>query len=331
MYADGGNLYLQVTSGGASWVFRYKRDGRRTPRDMGLGPLHTIGLADARERARQCREMLIDGKDPLDERRAEREAMRVATITAKTKAMTWRRVRMRVETVIEWAIASKFFVGDNPAKRERLRHLLGKQGDTVKHHAAISYVELPAFVAELREFDGIGALPLEFNLLTATRTSETLLADWSEFDLANALWTIPGNRRKGQKGKENPLTVPLSERCMAILRQIGPQAAGFVFTGPSGQRLSENTLSDTMKQLGRSETVHGTARSSFRDWCGDQTNFPREIAEAALGHTIANEVEAAYRRGSALAKRRRLMTAWTDYLAKPAVEQIGKVMAIGVR
>jgi hypothetical protein len=118
---------------------------------------------------------------------------------------------------------------------------------------------------------------------------------------------------------------------MAILRQIGPQEAGLLFTGPRGQRLSENTLSDTMKQLGRSETVHGTARSSFRDWCGDQTNFPREIAEAALGHVITNDVEAAYRRGSALAKRRRLMTAWADYLAKPAVERTGKVVTIGGR
>jgi integrase len=233
------------------------------------------------------------------------------------KPETARRVRMRVETIIEWAIAARAFAGDNPAKLERLKHLLGKQTDTVEHHAAIPYAELGAFVAALRKFDGVGALPLEFNLLTATRTSETLLANWSEFDLENALWTIAAHRRKGPKGKESALTVPLSRRCVAILEELGPQPSGLVFTNPGGRRLSENSLSSTMRQLGRSETVHGTARSAFRDWCGDRTSFPREIAEAALGHTITNDVEAAYRRGSAIEKRRSLMQAWADYLDAP--------------
>jgi integrase len=396
MYGDGAGLYLQVTSGGASWVFRYKRGGRRTPRDMGLGPLHTLSLAEARERARLCRQQLLDGKDPLDERRAEREAQRVARAIEESKAMTFRqcaegyllanedswknpkhrqqwrntlatyvypvfgelpvqrvdeagivkvlmpiwhdkaetarRVRMRIETIIEWAIASKFFVGDNPAKRERLKHLLGKQGDTVKHQAALPYREIGEFIPKLREFDGVGSLPLEFCIHTATRTSEVLGAQWDEIDRETNTWTIPGERRKGKKGREAALTVPLSERCLEILDEIGERngTSGLIFRNDAGKRLGANTLLNTLEQLGLCVTTHGF-RSSFRDWAGDCTNFPRDIVEMALGHKVGNEVELAYRRGSALDKRRQLMEAWSRYCAKPAAEPTGRVVAMGGR
>jgi integrase len=396
MFGDGGGLYLQVTSGGASWVFRYKRGGRRTPRDMGLGPLHTIGLAEARERARQCRQQLLDGKDPLDERRAVREAQRVARATEQTKAMTFRqcaegyllanedtwknpkhrqqwrntlatyvypvcgelpiqqvdeaaiikalmpiwhekaetarRVRMRIETIIEWAIASKFFVGDNPAKRERLKHLLGKQSDTVKHYAAMPYREIGGFIVALREFDGVGSLPLEFCVLTGTRTNEVLGAHWDEIDRKTNTWTIPGERRKGKKGREAALTVPLSERCLDILGEAADLhgRTGLIFPNDAGKRLGENTLLNTLEQMGCAVTTHGF-RSTFRDWAGDCTNFLRDIVEMALGHKVGNEVELAYRRGSALDKRRQLMEAWSRYCAKPTAERNGKVVAIGGR
>jgi integrase len=383
-------LYLQVTSGGASWVFRYKRGGRRVARDMGLGSLNTIGLADARERAHQCRQQLLDGIDPLEARRAQRDALRVAEATQQARAMTFRqcaegfltanedtwknakhrqqwrntlatyvfpvfgdlpvqrvdeagivkalmpiwhdkaetarRIRMRIETIIEWAIASKFFSGDNPAKRDRLKHLLGKQSDVVKHHTALPYREIGEFIAKLRAFDGIGARPLEFCILNVTRTSETLGARWEEIDRETNTWTIPGARRKGAKGRESALAVPLSLRCLEILA-AAPHRTGLIFPNEAGERLSENTLLDTLEQMGVAVTTHGF-RSSFRDWAGDSTNFPRDIVEMALGHKVGNEVELAYRRGSALVKRRQLMEAWSRYCAKPTAEPTAKVVAI---
>ena len=391
MHNDGGNLYLQIAPGnGASWIFRFKRDGRKTSRDHGLGSFYTLGLAEAREKARECRKMLLDGRDPIEEKRAARaarrlEAARVLTFrqcaegylaanesswknvkhrqqwrsTLSTyaypvigdlpvqsvdeagiikvllpvwheKAETARRLRMRVETIIEWAIASKFFVGDNPAKRDRLKHLLGTQGDVVEHHKAIPYLEIGEFVAALRKFDGIGALPLEFCLLTATRGGEVRGADWSEIDREAWTWTIPGARRKGKKGKEEPLTVPLPDRCIEILDVMAKRSdgeAGLIFPPADGGRLSDNILNNTVKQLGYDATAHGM-RSCFRDWCGDQTAFSHEVCEAALGHKIGNRGEAAYRRGSALAKRRRLMQAWADYCATPTPQSSLKIVPI---
>jgi integrase len=393
MHGDGLGLYLQIKGdGGASWVFRYRRDGRRTARDMGLGPSHTVSLAEAREKARVCRQMRLEGLDPIDERNAEREQKRVAkTIEAARsmsfrqcaenylqanegswknakhrqqwrntlstyvypvigdlpvqrvdeagivkvlmpiwheKAETARRVRMRIETVIEWAIASKFFIGDNPAKRERLKHLLGAQGDVVEHHKAVPYTEIGDFVAKLRKLGGIGALPFEFCILTGTRSGEVRGADWSEIDRKARTWNIPGERRKGRKGKEAPLTVPLSVRCLEILDEVAehtPGEVGLIFPADDGGQLSENTLNLTVKQLGYDATAHGM-RSTFRDWCGDQTNFPREVCEAALGHKTGSEVELAYRRGSALQKRRQLMEAWSRYCATPASQGNGKLV-----
>src|SRR5262249_37783383 len=137
------------------------------------------------------------------------------------KAETARRVRSRVEKVIRLAIAAKAFSGDNPAaRRDDLKALLGEQTDTVKHHVALPYDELPTFMAKLRAHDGIGGLPLEFCILTATRTDETLAAPWEEIDWDKRLWNIPGRRRKGKQGEEQPLTVPLSDRCMEILTEM---------------------------------------------------------------------------------------------------------------
>jgi integrase len=186
-------------------------------------------------------------------------------------------------------------------------------------------------MAELRRHAGIGALPLEFCILTATRTSETLLTDWTEIDLSKRLWTIPGPRRKGKKGATPDLAIPLSDRAMAILKETVDRTGGvgLVFQNDKGRRLSENTLLDTAKQLGQKITTHGF-RSTFRDWAGDETNFPREICEAALGHKVGNDAELAYRRGSALQKRAQLMAAWARHCETPSVKRTGNVVAIGM-
>jgi integrase len=393
-YGDGGGLWLYVGPNSKSFVFRFMIAG--VAREMGIGSFDTIGLAEARELARQYRAQVhrkpeAGGPiDPLYERHAAEISQKINRAKAVTfqycaeeylkanregwknakhrrqwentlaayaypaigdwpvqrideaacvkvlspiwheKAETARRVRMRIETVIEWAIASKFFVGDNPAKRERLKHLLGAQGDMVEHHKAIPYAEIGDFIARLRKFDGIGALPLEFCILTATRTGEVLGAPWSEIDRSTNTWTIPGPRRKGKKGKEMPLTVPVSDRCLEILDIMAERngRVGLIFPNHDGKRLGENTLTHTLKQMGHDETTHGM-RSAFRDWAGDCTVFARDIVEMALGHKVGNEVELAYRRGSALEKRRKLMDAWARYCATPPVESAGNVVAIG--
>lgn len=247
------------------------------------------------------------------------------------KAETARRVRMRIETVLEWAIAAQHYPSpDNPAKRERVRHLLGRQTVVVKHHKALPYEQLGDFMADLRKHDGVGGLPLEFLILTATRTGETLGADWAEIDRPKRTWTIPGPRRKGKKGGGRPLTVPLSDRCVKILdkAEMLTGSTGLVFAGADG-RLSENTLLDTLKQMGRhgDATSHGF-RSTFRDWAGDCTAFPRDIIEAALGHKVGNDVELAYRRRTALEKRRHLMADWAKFCSTPSI-RTGDVIRLG--
>jgi integrase len=258
------------------------------------------------------------------------DVVRVLQPIWHTKAETARRVRMRIETVLEWAIAATHYNKDNPAKRERVRHLLGKQTDAVKHHPALPYEQLGDFMRTVRNHEGIAAAALEWCILTATRTGETLGATWEEIDRAKRTWTIPGSRRKGKNGETPDLVVPLSDQCIAILDEteklIGE--TGLIFQGIRGGRLSENTLLDTLEQLGRPDlTTHGF-RSTFRDWSGDCTAYPREICEAALGHKVGSAVEGAYRRRSALEKRRALMGDWAKFCSTPTIHT-GVVIPIG--
>jgi integrase len=170
---------------------------------------------------------------------------------------------------------------------------------------------VPAFVQQLATNDSITSRALEFTVLTACRSGEVLRATWDEIDLKQKLWTIPESRTKS--GRE--LRVPLSRRVLELLKAL-PRLNGYVFPGSkSGQPLNRNAMNDT---LGGKVTVHGF-RSSFRDWCGDRTNYPRDIMEAALGHKLTNETEAAYRRGDALEKRRRLMEEWSKFLSSEPV------------
>jgi integrase len=371
-YADGGGLYLQISRWRTkAWIFRFKRDGRE--RQMGLGPVHTVPLVDARERARQARRLLLDGTDPIiarSELNAQRrlEAARSKTfaqcagsfITAQQAgwrnakhAEQWRatlatyadpifgelpvaaidtavvlkalepiwtaktetagRVRGRIERVLDWAKVRGYRDGENPARwKGHLDKLLPARAKVrpVKHHPALPYDELPAFMAELRDRDGIGARALEFTILTAARTGEVIGAQRAEIDLVEKTWTVPASRMKA--GKEH--RVPLSARAIEIVKSL-PRADGGSYLFGANAPPSNMMMLELMKGLRPGCVPHGF-RSTFRDWAAEQTNYATHVVEKALAHVVADKVEAAYRRGDLFDKRRRLMADWARYCAQ---------------
>jgi integrase len=381
-YADGLGLYLFIVRPGEKfWCFRYMIDGKA--RQLGLGPLHSVSLQEARERARQARQCILDGGDPIRLKHEARTAARVeqlrtmtfeqaatqflatdriegfknakhraqwkstlesyaypvfgslplqsidSAIVLKALAPVWRRapetgsrLRQRIEAVINWAKPLGLYVGDNPAGREILKdHLPAKR--KVEHHKALSYSDLPAFMARLRERDNVSAKALEFLTLTASRTGEVIGAQWSEVDLAAATWTIPGSRMKA--GVEH--VVPLSPRAVEILRSL-PTSAGFIFLNGGGAPISNMAMLQLMKGMGVDATPHGM-RSAFNTWAKNMTNYAPETRNAALAHT-EEKLEQAYTRDKnqlMLAKRARLMVEWARYLAGHAVAA-DKVTAI---
>ncbi|MEQ1706874.1 MAG: integrase arm-type DNA-binding domain-containing protein [Terricaulis sp.] len=235
------------------------------------------------------------------------------------KPETASRVRGRIEAVLDWAAERGHRAeGDNPARRERLKHSLPSRAALAKakprgNHAALAFAQAPAFWADLAAREGMGAKALAFAILTAARTGEVIGADRREMDLERAVWTVPSDRMKG--GREH--RVPLSKPALALLRELGPQASGPVFAGPNGA-LSNMALLQCLRRMGRADiTAHGF-RSTFRDWAAERTAFAREVAEAALAHAIGDAVEAAYRRGDLFDKRRKLMDAWAGYLETPS-------------
>jgi integrase len=187
----------------------------------------------------------------------------------------------------------------------------------LKHHEAMPYNAIPGFMGELRARPGIAARALEFLVLCASRSGEVLGARWDEIDFGQKTWTVPPVRLKtGKKQPDKPHVVPLAPAALKILTGQSRNSE-FVFAAPrSGGAMERHALADVMKAMGRRETVHGF-RSSFSDWAADNTAFPQEVREQALSHAISNKVEAAYRRGALLEKRRRLMDAWADFCAKP--------------
>jgi integrase len=378
MYADGGGLYLRVThSGTKNWVFRFMLNGR--PRWMGVGPVHAIGLAEARNRAAGFRLQRHDGVDPIEKRRAERlearldaakamtfkeaAAMYVAShragwrnpkhaaqwqatlatyaepiigdlsvqridtaLVLKVLEPIWRvkpetagRVRGRIESILDWAKVRGYRTGENPARwRGHLDKLLPARSKVrrVAHHAALPYAELPDFLVSLREQEGIAARALEYSILTAARTGEVIGARFREMDLLDKTWTLSATRMKA--GKEH--RVPLSARALAILKEMQPHRHAdnaFVFPGTKpGRPLSNMVFLMLLRRMGRGDvTAHGF-RSSFRDWAAERTNFPAEVAEMALAHTVSDKTVAAYNRSDLFDKRRRLMRAWADFLTK---------------
>jgi integrase len=373
MYHDGGGLYLQVGASGAkSWIFRFMLDGRA--REMGLGPIHTIPLAEARKRATECRRMRLDGIDPIDARTTQRdqkklEAAKAMTFDAcaaayidahktgwqnakhreqwpntlntyaspvfgslpvqavdvglvmkalepiwQTKPETASRLRGRIEAVLDWATVRSYRKGDNPARwRGHLDKLLPARSKVrkVEHHPALPYDELADFVAALRGQEGVASQALEFLILTAARTGEVIGARWDEIDLEEKTWVVPAARMKA--GREH--RVPLSAAAVAILERMKEIREGdFVFPGgKKGKPLSNMAMLAVLKRMDRGElTAHGF-RSSFRDWAAERTNFPHDVAEMALAHTVGDKVEAAYRRGDLFQKRRQIVEAWARF------------------
>jgi integrase len=224
------------------------------------------------------------------------------------------RTRMRIAAVIDHAKARGLYIGDNPADwRGGLKELLPARQKLLRgHHEAVPYAALPAIMAKLRQSSGIGARATEFTALTAARSGEVRGATWDEMDLDGALWTVPAERMKAARAHE----VPLSDRALAILKAQKQRSPGnLVFEGgKEGAPVSDTMMTRALRGAGAGDaTLHGL-RSSFRDWAGDMTSFPCDVAEAALAHVISDKTEAAYRRGTALAKRRELMADWAAYL-----------------
>ncbi len=230
-------------------------------------------------------------------------------------------LRGYIETVLNIAKVSGHRSGDNPAAwKGHLEHILpARQRLSRGHHAALPFADVPSFLVKIRDNESMAARALEFTILTAARTSETLKAYWEEIDLSAQVWTIPASRMKAAKEHR----VPLSGPALAILRAVraGSSATGPVFPGRRGKPLSNMAMDMVLRRMDVGVTVHGF-RSSFRDWAGEMTDTPREVAEAALAHTVGNSAELAYRRGDALAKRRVLMEAWGSY-CRPKAEVLG--------
>jgi integrase len=228
----------------------------------------------------------------------------------KTKSETASRVRGRIEKVLGWATVRGFRSGDNPARwRGHLQELFASKGklQPVNHHVALPYMDLPTFMAELRDRDGFSALALQFAILTAARSSEVLGARWDEIDFVSKMWTVPASRMKAHKEHR----VPLSDTAMNILASL-PREGTRIFP------LTHTAMLELLRRMGHENiTVHGF-RSTFRDWCAERTSYPNHVAEAALAHAIGDKVEKAYRRGDLLEKRRKLMDAWATWCAQPA-------------
>jgi integrase len=364
LYGDGGNLYLQVANINGngptkSWVLRYMVDGRA--RKMGLGSINDFSLAEARERARQARQQLADGVDPIEARLATRDAARkegAESVTFKAAAekfldvheagwrndkhrAQWRstlatyayptlgtrpvkavdaalvnamlapiwtktpetasRVRQRVERVVQWVKDGMPLPAPTKAKR-------------VEHHAALPWAEIPGFMADLRQRDNYSARALEFTILTAARTGETIGALWPEIDLDAKVWTVSASRMKAHREHR----VPLSDRAVAILKAL-PRIRGekHVFPGAKhGAGLSNMAMLELVRGMRPGLTTHGF-RSTFKTWASEQTSHPNIVSEAALAHAIPDKVEAAYRRGDLFAKRVRLMKDWASFCARP--------------
>ena len=246
-----------------------------------------------------------------------------------TKTETAKRVQGRVENILDYAAAHQYRDPLNPARwRGHLDKLLPKptRVKKVTHHPAMPHTEVPAFMAELSDNDSVSALALRFLILTATRTSEVLQAQWQEIDREDAVWTIPADRMKTRREHR----VPLSDAALAVLQAL-PCLEGnpYLFPGARhGHPLSNMALLLLMRGMGygasgeRGHYVPHGFRSSFRDWSGEVSSFPRDVAEMALAHVIENKVEAAYRRGDLFAKRRKMMQEWTAYVGKPQAEVI---------
>lgn len=364
-YGDGSGLYLSISkSGNKSWALIFMLN--KKSRQMGLGPLSLVTLAEARDKAINGRRLLLTGIDPIDYRRLDRmrlpsvpfdqfaeqwiaahesgwrdprtasqwrhslgtyampiigrlppsaitvdHLMRVLAPIWSAKPVTAKRVRNRIEQILDAAKVRGLRSGDNPASwRGNLKHLLAARSKAVVHHPALAFADLPAFVKLLRLEPGSAARALEFLILTAARSAEVTGAIWTE---VNDGWTIPGSRMKSGREHHVPLVDEAVELLVALPRE---EASPYLFLGTrAGYPLASSALLDLLKsmELGSHSTVHGF-RSAFRDWASECTSHSSEVVEMALAHAISNRTEAAYRRGDLLEKRRALMRDWAAFL-----------------
>jgi integrase len=228
------------------------------------------------------------------------------------KTETASRLRGRIENVLAWATVSGHRTGDNPARwKGNLDAVLAQPGKIarVKHHAALPIEQLPTFFARLRQQSGMAARALEFLILTAARSGEVRGAKWMELDSDAGVWTVPAERMKARREHR----VPLASQARDLLERLPKfEGSDFVFSAPRGGMLSDMSISAVMRRMDAEAVPHGF-RSTFRDWAAEHTEYAGEIAEMALAHTISNKVEAAYRRGDLLAKRRQMMNDWAEY------------------
>jgi integrase len=237
------------------------------------------------------------------------------------KTETARRLRGRIEVILDWAKVRGFRNGENPARwRGHLIHLLPGRTKVrpIKHHAALPYDQIPSFMAELRQAEGTAAAALEFLILTAVRTGEVIYARWSEVDLKKRVWVVPAERMKGYREHR----VPLSRAATVALTRIKQPKGLYLFPGRTPDKpLSNMALLMTLGRMNRGDiTAHGF-RSTFRDWAAERTNFPREVVETALAHSIESKTEAAYRRTDFFEKRRQLMDSWAEYCGSTLLER----------
>lgn len=395
-------LYLQLTpKGGKSWILRMLIGGSR--RDIGLGGYPTVTLSQAREKAREARDKVERGIDPVEERKAARarliEARRKGMLFSEavdkalaakldafrnekhraqwrstldnyaipeigalpvgeidtaavlrclqpiwaTKTETATRLRGRIEAVLSWATVAGHRTGDNPARwAGNLKELLPAASKVAKesNHPALQLDDAAAWLADLRKREGFPARALEFLALTAARSGEVRGAAWDEIDLDKALWIIPAHRMKMQREHR----VPLTAEAVALLKALPKLDDNpLVFPGARGGQLSDMALSMLMKRqhtaavgaggkgyldrVSKRPAVPHGLRSSFRDWVAERTSYPGDMAEVALAHRISSAVEAAYRRGDMIEKRRRMMADWADFLSGRALG--GNVVRIG--
>ena len=384
-YADGGGLWLQVDAIRRSWLFRYTFGGRR--RKIGLGPVATLGLADARVEAQKLHAKLRDGIDPLAHRRATLAAHRLdqlKSITFSQAALKyiashsagWKnlkhanqwtqslkahaeavigmiavqdidtgmvmrvlepiwtttnetavRVRGRIEAILDWSKVNGYRTGENPARwKGHLDHLLAKPSRVQKvvHHAALPFSEIHGFVQTLRQQSGVGAAALEFTILCAARTAETIGAKWDEVDLDAKRWTIPAARMKAGKAH----TVPLCAKAIEILESMHMLGGVYVFPAANPKRpLSNAAMSSVLKRMKVATTVHGF-RSTFSDWAAEKTSYQHEVREMSLAHAVSSAVEASYRRGDLFEKRVGLMNDWARYIDTKPGSTTDKVVQI---
>jgi integrase len=245
-----------------------------------------------------------------------------------TKPETASRLRGRLENVLDFAKVRDYRSDENPARwRGHLGKLLPARSKVrqVQHHSALPYSELPAFLGALRQQEGIAARALEFTILTAARTGESIGATWGEINWQDKVWIIPGARMKGRKEHR----VPLCDRALAILKEISAvndsslgDPKQFIFSSAkAGRPLSNMAYLMLLRRMGRSDLTVRGFRSSFRDWVAERTNFPSEVAEMALAHVVSSKVEAAYRRGDMFEKRRRLMQQWATFCTTMSVQE----------